>query len=100
MGEQYEVMSPWADADPIPLRGIAPRLNTLDGKRIGLFTNDKVAAPLIQNAVERRLKERFPSAIFPRFFRTVNLEVNETPGKNDFEKWVREVDAVILTVAD
>ena len=24
---QYEVLSPWADVDPIPLRGISPRIS-------------------------------------------------------------------------
>ena len=26
----YEVLSPWAEADPIPLKGLAPRLDKLD----------------------------------------------------------------------
>ena len=34
---QYEVLSPWAEVDPIPLRGISPRIKTLAGKKIGLF---------------------------------------------------------------
>ena len=41
---QYEVLSPWAEVDPIPLRGISPRVDTLAGKKIGLFANFKRAA--------------------------------------------------------
>ena len=35
---QYEVLSPWADVDPIPVRGISPRLDSVEGKKIGLFS--------------------------------------------------------------
>ena len=30
---QFEVLSPWADTDPIPFRGISPRLDGLAGKK-------------------------------------------------------------------
>ena len=33
-GGQYEVLNPWAEADPIPLEGISARLNELAGKKI------------------------------------------------------------------
>jgi len=53
----YEVLSPWAEADPIPLKGLSPRLDDLAGKKIGLLCNNKRAAPLILNVTERILKE-------------------------------------------
>jgi hypothetical protein len=96
----FEAMSPWSEVDAAPPQGISRRLDRLDGKRIGLFTNNKVAAAGIQNALERRLKERFPDATLSYFYRAINLEVVETPGKAAFEKWVSENDAVILYVAD
>ena len=46
---QYEVLSPWAVVDPVPLRGLASRLDSLDGKTIGLFKNFKRAAgPILE----------------------------------------------------
>ena len=36
MGDDYSVLSPWADADPIPLKGLGARINGLTGKKIGL----------------------------------------------------------------
>jgi hypothetical protein len=51
----YEVLSPWAKADPIPLRGLAPRLDKLDSKKIGLLCNNKRAAPLILEITEKLL---------------------------------------------
>ena len=52
---QYEVLSPWAAADPIPLRGINPRLKDLEGKKIGLYANWKQPARPILTLVERKL---------------------------------------------
>ena len=62
MSATYEVLNPWAEADPIPLRGLAPRLDSLDGKKIGLLSNNKRAAPLILNVTEKILKERSQKA--------------------------------------
>jgi len=51
---QFEVLSPWADVDPIPLRGISPRIDNLAGKKIGLFVNPKRAAMPIAQSIDRR----------------------------------------------
>ena len=98
---QYEVLSPWADADPVPLRGIAPRLPDLAGKKIGLFLNEKRAAHLSLAAVERELKQRIPSAT-TSWYKCTGHNIPEmlTEGKARFEAWVAGVDAVVLAVAD
>ena len=57
---QYEVLSPWAMIDPIPLRGSAQRLDSLDGRTIGLFKNFKRAAGPVLEVVERELQSRYP----------------------------------------
>jgi hypothetical protein len=97
---QYEVLSPWAEIDPVPLAGISPRLRDLAGKKIGLFYNNKGAASPIQDVVEKRLKERYPDLELSRFMRLPNLSMAETEDNNKFEEWVKGVDAVILAVAD
>ncbi len=48
---EYEVLSPWAEADPISSRGISPRVESLDGKKIGLYRNAKRAAEPVMNVV-------------------------------------------------
>jgi hypothetical protein len=100
MGGVYEVLSPWAEVDPVPLRGITPRVPDLRGRRVGLFHNGKVAAVPMMDAVEAELRERFDGVTFARFGRTANLEVAETPDRQRYEEWVREVDAVVLAVGD
>jgi hypothetical protein len=100
VGGVYEVLSPWAEVDPVPLEGISPRLPELSGRRIGLFHNGKVAAAPILDAVETELRARFDGVSFARFGRSDNLEVAETPDRARYEQWVAEVDAVVLAVGD
>jgi hypothetical protein len=98
---KFEVLSPWADADPIPFRGISPRLDSLAGKKIGLFVNSKRAAMPISKAVDSRLKEMYPD-IQTIVFHSTEPNVNEieTKNKEKFTAWVKGVDAVIALVGD
>lgn len=98
---EYEVLSPWADAEPVPLRGINSRPNDLAGKKIGLFSNRKRAAQLILDAFERELLQRIPTATTSRYEYTGwNVPEMLTEGREKFIAWVGSVDAVVLSVAD
>ncbi len=100
-GQEFEVLSPWADVDPIPVRGISPRVDTLAGKKIGLFANFKRAAIPIKNEVEKRLKERFSDAEFVLFHSTAaNVDESVERNKENFEAWAKGVDAVVAMVGD
>ena len=57
---QFRVLNPWAEVDPIAVRGISPRVDTLAGKKVGLFANFKRAARPISAAIENRLKAQYP----------------------------------------
>lgn len=112
MDATYEVLSPWAEVDPIPLKGIAPRLNDLNGKKIGLFSEIyKRASTPILKVVEKRLKEQFPSLEFKWFEDPYSLIIADMEKasdnffvskemKDEFEEWVKEVDAVVGAVGD
>ncbi|MBO0684306.1 MAG: hypothetical protein J2P45_14210 [Candidatus Dormibacteraeota bacterium] len=100
MEGRYPTLSPWAEVDPVPLEGITPRLSDLRGKRIGLFENGKVAARPILEAVQAELGARFEGTQFTSFTRRASLEVAETPDKDAYEQWAKEVDAVVLAVGD
>jgi hypothetical protein len=98
---QYEVLSPWAEVDSIPLRGISPRLETLAGKKIGLFANFKRAARPMAAAVEKRLKEKFPDCETSLFdSREPNVTETETKNREKFAAWAKEMDAVVAMVGD
>jgi len=101
MNGQYEVLNPWAEADPIPSRGISPRVTDLTGRTIGLFSDTfKVASKPVLTVVEEKLKERFPTSKFSWFETNYNLEITETEEKASFEEWVKGVDAVVTAVGD
>jgi len=98
---QFEVLSPWAEIDPVPLRGISPRLSSLDGKKIGLFFNSKRGARPMLATIERRLKERFPKLEATYYASSrVNFSEIDTENRAKFQEWVRGVDAVITAVGD
>ena len=98
---QFEVLSPWADVDPIPLRGISPRLQDLAGKKIGLFVNPKRAAMPIAESIDRRLKAMYPD-VQTIVFHSVGANVNEIETKNKeiFTAWAKGLDAAIAVVGD
>jgi hypothetical protein len=97
----YEVLSPWAEADPVPQKGLAPRLTDLTGKKIGLLRNNKRAAEPMLTVALQRLKERYPGLEFSWFrgnaFSVSQLEKNRL---QEFEDWIQSVDAVVAAVGD
>jgi hypothetical protein len=101
MSNEYEVLSPWAEADPIPLKGITPRSGDLTNKTIGLFCSRfKPASTPILKVVENRLKEKFPSSRFSWFNFDHNEDLMKTVYAVSFEEWINGVDAVVAAVGD
>jgi hypothetical protein len=99
---QYEVLSPWAEADPIPLKGISPRIKDLAGKKIGLFCNSKRASKPIMTAIAEKLKERYPNSEINRYEAEESFLIVQAEGKNrvKFREWAKELDAAIVAVGD
>jgi hypothetical protein len=97
----YDVLGPWAEADPIALHGLSPRLNDLSGKKIGLLCNNKRAAPLIVAATEKLLKQKYPGSQVSVFTaKTFSVSSLEKDREAEFNDWVEGVDAVIASVGD
>ncbi|MFH1647991.1 MAG: hypothetical protein ABID71_10020 [Chloroflexota bacterium] len=100
-GASYEVLSPWSEADPLPLKGLAPRLADLAGKKIGLLSNNKRAGPLILTVAERILKERYPTVTTSWFkANTFSVSALEADRRGEFEDWIKGLDAVVAAVGD
>ena len=98
---QYEVLNPWAEADPVLLRSISPRVATLAGKKVGFFANFKRAARPILAEVEKRLKAAYPDIETSLFdSRGNNVLETETENRERFETWAKGVDAVVGAVGD
>lgn len=98
---QYEVLNPWGEASPRPLKGISPRLDSLSGKKIGLFANYKRAALPIALSLKAKLEAKYPTSKFS-IYHSSQWNVTEINTKNHetFKKWVEGNDAVILMVGD
>lgn len=102
MAEIYTVLSPWAETDNSEKLPIRPRLDTLEGKHIGLYASFKEYHPFFMQEVERQLAERYPSAAFSHFTYTVDTqEIDQDPDNFPrFKQWVESVDGVIGVGAD
>ena len=100
MANEYEVLNPWAEVDPIPTRGISPRISDMNGKKIGLFRNSKVAARPMLEIVAEKIKERYPTVTFTSFVLLPNYSVAETSEQAKYEEWLKGVDAVIFSHGD
>jgi hypothetical protein len=97
---RYGVLSPWAEADPKPAKGLTPRLKNLLGKKIGFYCNSKRAAQPITKAIEEKLKDRYPDIKTSWYYFTrVSIPEIET-NKDKFEEWIKGVDVVIGAVGD
>jgi hypothetical protein len=100
-GIQYEVLSPWGETDPKPLKGISPRLDNLSGKKIGLFANYKRAALPIAASLQKRLLSMYPDSQITIYHSNQwNVTEIETGNRELFKKWIEGNDAVILLVGD
>jgi len=98
---QYEVLSPWAEVDPVPLRGISPRVDSLAGKKIGLFANYKRAAMPIAEALQKKLESKYPDSTVTLYHSTRwNVTEVETDNREKFTEWAKGMDAAILVVGD
>jgi hypothetical protein len=97
----YEVLSPWAEADPVPQKRMAPRLTDLAGKKIGLLRNNKRAAEPMLTVALQRLKELYPGLEFSWFRgNTFSVSQLEKSRLKEFEDWIKSMDAVVAAVGD
>lgn len=104
----YDALNPVADAEPVPLRGLSPRLGSLDGKTLGLFASFKGHWVTILDEIGRQIQQRHPTVKFTRFRYTKDLnaytqvaEVGKDPDElPKFERWLRGCDAAIIANAD
>ena len=102
MSELYTVLSPWAETDNIEKLPLNPRLDTLEGKTIGLYASFKEYHPFFMQEVERQLAARYPTAKFSHYTYIVDTqEIDQDPENFPiFKKWLEGVDAVIGVGAD
>lgn len=99
---QYTVLSPWASSDAQNPRGLSPRLDTLNGKTIGLYAHFKGHAIRILDEVARVLSQRDPNFRFTHFQYTKEITeiINDPEWSAKAAQWAQGVDAVICAYGD
>ncbi|MCD8145167.1 MAG: hypothetical protein LUD79_07525 [Oscillospiraceae bacterium] len=102
MAETYTVLSPWAATDHVEKLPINPRLDTLEGKTIGLYASFKEYHPFFMQEVERQLAVKYPTAKFSHYTYIVDTqEIDQDPENFPaFQAWLSGVDCVIGVGAD
>lgn len=94
---EYTVMSPWAEVDASGLAGLSPRLDTLDGRTIGMFGDIMDLSVYMLRAVEAEWRKVYPQAKFTylQYHReTVRIET-DPDFKAQFDRWAAGCDAVL-----
>lgn len=102
MSEIYTILSPWAETDNREKFPISPRLNTIEGKCIGLYASFKEYHPFFMQEVERQLSACYPTARFSHYTYIVDTQEIDQDSENfpAFRAWLDGVDAVIGVGAD
>ena len=100
--ETLEVLSPWAEVDYAGARGLNPRVDNLDGKRIGMFAHFKGHSPVILKAVEEELTQRYPNATFTylQYPKDTREAEHDPEFRPVLEEWLKDVDCVIAAYGD
>ncbi|MBP1736377.1 MAG: hypothetical protein H6Q60_258 [Oscillospiraceae bacterium] len=98
----YTALSPWAKSGYREKYPINPRLDTLDGKTIGLYASFKEYHPFFMQEVERQLYARWPETKFSHYTYIVDTQEIDKDSINfpSFKHWLSGVDAVVGVGAD
>lgn len=95
--EQLTALSPWAEIDASGMTALSPRLETLNGKTVGMFGDFMVSATYMLKAVEPELKKRYPQASFSYLmYDQETMEIEKDPNfRSRFQDWLSTVDCVL-----
>lgn len=98
MNEQIlQAISPWAEVDASEYRGLSPRLESLEGKTIGMFGDFMKIAGLMLKTVEQEIRRRVPTAKFSYIQYSVETTqiVKDGDFKPEFDRWAAGVDCIL-----
>ncbi len=93
-----EVLNPRGEIPPPPTMGIRPRLADLSEKTIGLCDNGKFGANNLLDAIEARLREKYPHATYLRLPKPAAQTITLTA--DWYPEVAAKVDAFIFATGD
>ena len=97
-----KIYSPWAELDNEGAIALNPRLDTLEGKTIGLYAHFKGHSPIMLQVVADLLHERYPTTKF----KSIQLKIDTAEAVNipefdaELKEWLKDVDGVITAYGD
>ena len=97
-----KIYSPWAEIDNEGAIALNPRLDTLEGKTIGLYAHFKGHSPIMLQVVADLLHERYPTTKF----KAIQLKIDTAEAVNipefdaELKEWLKDVDGVITAYGD
>lgn len=97
-----KLYSPWAFVDASNSKPLSPRLDTLEGKTIGLFSHFKGHSPLMLQVLSDILSKKYPDI----HFKALQYKKDTSEVYKDeqflplFNEWLSNVDAVIGAYGD
>ena len=99
---KYSVLSPWASSSCMSPRGLSPRLDTLEGKTIGIYSHFKDLTPKIMAALAKVIGEHYPNTRFKfiQYTKDTTELVNDPEGDAMIKEWLSDVDGVIAGMGD
>lgn len=90
------VLEPVAEPRPV-MHDLSPRLDTLEGKRIGFLSNTKPNADKLFEAIEARLRERFKLGSVVMKAKPIAAGPAE---QATYDALAREADVAIVAIGD
>ena len=95
---KYTVLSPWAEVDQSGLYGLSPRLDTLNGKVIGMFGDFMNTAVFMLQVVEEEIRKLYPEAAFSYFrYMTETTDIaKDAAVAEEFHAWLDTIDCALV----
>lgn len=96
-----DIEDPTAELGQPSISSLAPRVDGLDGTRIGLYDNGKMAAEPVLHVLEAKLEERYSDVSFERFSLNAKHEIADPANQEAVHEWAQNgMDVCIGAIGD
>ncbi|SDX94298.1 UGSC family (seleno)protein [Halobellus clavatus] len=94
------LITPGSESDETEQLPLVPRVDSLDGKTIGLYDNGKPAAEPLLTAVKEKLADRYPDAEFTWYHVEHLNQIKNDDEQDAVKEWAADVDTAIGAIGD
>ena len=94
MSVSLELLNPRGEIEPPPVYSPSPRLPSLSGKKIGMYSNGKQGVDHFFTAIEELLKQRYADITTKRL--TGAFEIRD----GEVDDFISDIDGFIYAIGD